>query len=104
MSTISSLKLKRALQTDLLNSFFLRCLVILCSSSEGDPLSPPVVEAACGDHHLTPFLSDFFIINLLMIIATGGIFGRRGQKHTVQRAHGERLLVSPGDFNRTPKT
>jgi hypothetical protein len=31
--------------------------LILCGSQEGDPLSPPEGEAACGEHPLDPFFS-----------------------------------------------
>ena len=102
MSTSSSLKLKRALQTDLLNSFSLHCSLMLCSSHEGDPLSPPEVEAACGDNHLTPFLSDFFIINLLMIIATGGFSGGGGRSTMCKEPPGSDCLLLSGILTEPP--
>ena len=45
---------------------------MLIGSYEGDPLSPPEGEAACGEHPLTPSFDLIFPINLLMIIALLG--------------------------------
>jgi hypothetical protein len=39
--------------------------LILCGSQEGDPLSPPEGEAACGEHPLAPFFIRRIIFNLL---------------------------------------
>jgi len=59
--------------------------LILCGSYEGDPLSPPEGEAACGEHPLTPPLSDFSI-NLLVIIAILGNARAAGEEAQCEKS------------------
>jgi hypothetical protein len=75
------------------SSFFCNSL-ILCGSLEGNPLSPPEGEAACGGHPLDPLFFKEYFSTLSGVIALGGMPERRGRKHEMQRALKERLFVS----------
>jgi hypothetical protein len=44
----------------LLKSSFSGNSLILCGSQEGNPLSPPEGEAACGEHPLAPSFVKVF--------------------------------------------
>ena len=54
--------------------------VILYSSYEGDPLSPPKGEATQGEHPLDPFFIKEYYFNLIRGIAICGMPQRRGLK------------------------
>jgi len=58
---------------------------MLSGSYEGDPLSPPEGEAACGEHPLTPSFVGFFH-QPSGDYRTIGDARAAGRKHTVQRA------------------
>jgi hypothetical protein len=49
----------------LLEPSFSRHSVILCGSYEGNPLSPPQGETACGEHPLDPLFFRSIIFNLI---------------------------------------
>ncbi len=63
------------------NSFF-PLQVNLCSSYEGNPLSPKKGEATQGEHLLDPHVRGIFI-NLPGAVTFWGMPWRRGRKHDV---------------------
>jgi hypothetical protein len=81
------------------NSFSCNSL-ILCGSCEGEPLSPPEGEAACGGGSPYPLFWFDFSINLLMIIAILGDGRAAGAEVQCAKSPQERLLVSLQDFYR----
>jgi hypothetical protein len=78
----------------LLKSSFSSHSVILCGSYEGNPLSPPEGEAACGEHPPAPLFFRSVIFNLIRDYRNKGDDESGGGGSTMGWSTQERLIVS----------
>jgi hypothetical protein len=67
---------------------------ILCGSYEGNPLSPPKGEAACGEHPLDPLFFRSIIFNLIRSYRNRGDAQAAGAEARWAKSPQERLIVS----------
>jgi hypothetical protein len=78
----------------LLKLSFSRHSAILCSSYEGNPLSPPKGEAVQGEHPLDPLFFRSIIFNLIRGYRNMGDAQVAGAEARCLKSPQERLIVS----------